>query len=74
MIDQQKEQKEYDNEDAASFSTFLLVFGILGFIISFVLIFIIPLVSITVAIMSATLTIASILIRINHSVKRTEKT
>ena len=74
MIDQQKEQKVYDAEDVAFLCTFLLVFGILGFIISFVLLFSYPLASITVAIISATLTIASILIRINHSVKGAEKT
>ena len=70
MIDKQKEQKETNNENIASLSTFLLIFGILGFIISFILIFSNPSPSLPVAKISSTITIASILIKINNSVKK----
>jgi len=73
VFDNQKEQKEYDNEDIAFGCTILLVFGILGFITSFILIFSYPLASITIVIISVTLIIASILMRINNSVKEQRK-
>lgn len=63
MSESQKKVKNLSKENADYGSTMLLIFGILGFIISLIMIFDIPLHSITIAIISATLIISSILIR-----------
>jgi uncharacterized membrane protein HdeD (DUF308 family) len=66
MSESQKKVKNLSEENADYGSTMLLIFGILGFIISLIMIFDIPLHSITIAIISATLIISSILIRKNN--------
>lgn len=66
MSESQKKVKNLSGENADYGSTMLLIFGILGFIISLIMIFDIPLHSITIAIISATLIISSILIRKNN--------
>jgi len=68
MSESQKKVKNLSEENTDYGSTMLLIFGILGFIISLIMIFNVPLHSITIAIISATLIISSILIRKNHSV------
>ncbi len=70
MSESQKEVKNLKEENIASVSNILLIFGVLGFIMSLIILFVNPLHSITVAIISATLIISSILIRMNYSVKK----
>ena len=70
MSESQKEVKDLREENIVSGSNVLLIFGILGFIISLIILFITPSHSVTVAIISATLIISSILIRMNKSVKK----